>query len=220
LKYEPTPFRDGKGRKEKVFCVGLNKTGTTSLEAALQSLGYLMGRQPRGERLLPHWLRGNFDPIIEFCKTADAFQDIPFSLPGTFRALDKAYPTAKFVLTLRNSVEQWLASAIDFASLSYGRLPTTDELRADTYAYPGFMYDAQVGVVPGATDSDPWNIDALVDFYQSHNDAVIAHFGDSDRLLVLNVADEGSYQNLCAFLDRSPVLETMPHMNATPREQG
>ena len=50
----------------KVFCIGLNKTGTTSLELALQELGYRMGNQPTAELLIEPWARRDFGPIIEF----------------------------------------------------------------------------------------------------------------------------------------------------------
>ena len=69
----------------KVFCIGRNKTGTTSLKLALQELGYKMGSQPQGERLIKDWKNNNFSPIIELAKTADAFQDIPFSYNNTYK---------------------------------------------------------------------------------------------------------------------------------------
>ena len=67
-------------QKEKIFCIGFNKTGTTTLLHTLKELGYKMGNQARGELLFFDWYNRNFNPIVKYCKTADAFQDIPFSL--------------------------------------------------------------------------------------------------------------------------------------------
>jgi len=36
----------------KIFCVGFNKTGTTTLEATLKEFGYFMGDQVKGELLI------------------------------------------------------------------------------------------------------------------------------------------------------------------------
>jgi hypothetical protein len=74
---------------EKVFCIGLSRTGTTSLEQALRDLGYRLGDQHQGELLLPQYAVRNFRPIVEFCLTADAFQDAPFSFPFIYLALDQ-----------------------------------------------------------------------------------------------------------------------------------
>jgi len=81
-----------------VFCIGLVKTGTTSLERALKDLGYRLGDQRKGEALLPAYAVRNFRPIVEFCLTADAFQDAPFSYPFTYIALDQSFPNARFIL--------------------------------------------------------------------------------------------------------------------------
>ena len=38
--------------KQKVFCIGMNKTGTTSLQTFLSDHGYSLGNQNEGEMLL------------------------------------------------------------------------------------------------------------------------------------------------------------------------
>jgi hypothetical protein len=89
--------------KVKVFCIGRNKTGTTSLKRAFEDLGYPVGDQRKAEILTgKHYFDGNFQPIIDYCKTAQVFQDVPFSYPETYKYLDKAYPGGKFILTLRD----------------------------------------------------------------------------------------------------------------------
>ncbi len=89
--------------KQKIFCIGRNKTGTTSLHAALIEMGIVVGRQRHAELMIGDWSKRDFRRLISFCRTAQAFQDIPFSLPYTFQALDMAFPRSKFILTVRES---------------------------------------------------------------------------------------------------------------------
>ena len=77
--------------KPKIFCIGQNKTGTTTIESVLKSFNYKLGNQVQGELLLDTWYERDFKKIIKFCKTAEAFQDVPFSLPYTFQHLDVAF---------------------------------------------------------------------------------------------------------------------------------
>lgn len=78
--------------KVKYFCIGRNKTGTTSLKRAFEDLGYPVGNQRKAEILTSqYYFDGNFEPIINYCKTAQIFQDVPFSYPEIYKHLDKAY---------------------------------------------------------------------------------------------------------------------------------
>ena len=46
--------------KPKIFGIGMNKTGTTSLKAAMQELGYVTGRQSSAEKLIEDWAQRDF----------------------------------------------------------------------------------------------------------------------------------------------------------------
>jgi hypothetical protein len=78
--------------RQKVFCVGLGKTGTTSLKESLRILGY------RTIRLPLDW---------------KGIHDFDAALPGVsaarYRELDAEFPGSKFILTVRD-VEGWLKS--------------------------------------------------------------------------------------------------------------
>jgi hypothetical protein len=66
--------------RQKFFCVGRNKTGTTSLKRAFEDLGFIVGRQYVAEELHDkYFFDGNYEPILKYCKTAEVFQDVPFS---------------------------------------------------------------------------------------------------------------------------------------------
>ncbi|MGZ4035071.1 MAG: sulfotransferase, partial [Bacteroidia bacterium] len=124
-------------KKVKIFCVGFNKTGTTSLKKALEDLNYTVGNQSAGEWMVDDWAKRDFSALDQFCKTADAFQDIPFSFPFTYMYLDQKFKGSKFILTERDSAEEWYNSLLNFHSKLWGRngVPTKNDLLESTYIY-------------------------------------------------------------------------------------
>ncbi len=84
----------------KIFGIGLERTGTTSLAAAMRLIGFSTHHFPR-----------TTNDINE----ADFSNDI--TVACRFRELDTLYPGSKFVLTVRDE-EAWLDSCARW----YGRL--------------------------------------------------------------------------------------------------
>lgn len=92
--------------RAKVFGIGLNKTGTTSLGLAFQALGYRHFK--RSPAVFAAWKRRDFAGIFAAIEGYDSFEDWPW--PLMVHELIERYPDAKFVLTRRRSVEVWLTS--------------------------------------------------------------------------------------------------------------
>lgn len=201
----------------KVFCIGCNKTGTTSIGGALESLGYRLGDQQVAERLLGDWKRRDFGRIIEYCHTADAFQDVPFNLDDTYRALDTAFAGAKFVLTVRNSADEWFDSLMRFHTRLIGknRLPTAEDLREFQYNEPGWMWEAHRSIfLANADDALLYDREHYQRQYLAHNRAVQEYFrGRRDDLLVLNLGRPDAMDSLCHFLGHERGERRMPHLN-------
>jgi tetratricopeptide (TPR) repeat protein len=208
---------DGEPGGRKVFCVGRNKTGTTSMAAALRSLGFRVGLQARGEMLRRDWARRDFTRIIALCRTADAFQDVPFSNADTYRAVDAAFPGSRFVLTVRDSPEQWFESLVRFHTriVNKGRIPTADDLREFEYRYKGYLWEAFVSTYCN-DEKLLYDRDAYIANYLEHNRQVTEHFRDRPGdLLVLNVSQADAMPALCAFLGIEHQGQAMPHLNRT-----
>ena len=202
----------------KIFCIGRNKTGTTSLEAALRTLGFRLGMQRRGELLRRDWGKRDFTRIIELCRTADAFQDVPFSFNDTYRALDEAFPGSKFILTVRDTPEQWYESVMGFYARlgSKGRLPTAEEFKALGYRYKGDYWESEQ-LNHGVDETTLYDRERYVAAYLAHNNQVAAHFRERPGdLLVLNVAEPAAMEKLCLFLGVPYLGQPMPHLNRTP----
>lgn len=85
-------------RRPKVFCIGYNKSGTTSLHELFQTLGYhslhstIWGDTAR--RLIHH--------------RYECFSD---AVPDDFRVLDRRFPNSRFILQVRE-LDRWVVSRL------------------------------------------------------------------------------------------------------------
>jgi hypothetical protein len=196
----------------KVFLVGRDRTGTALLAAALEGVGYRIGSQHREVVLLDDWQRGDFRDLIDYCCSADAFQDVPFNLPLTYRALDSAFPSAKFILTVRDSAEQWYKSVATYHAYLMGldRWPEAADLKQFSYHEPGWLWRQQ-RYVYGIDEASLYDPAIYKAHYLNHNADVIAYFRDRpQRLLVLNLAHETAAQDLARFLGIGALGVTIP----------
>lgn len=201
----------------KIFCIGSGKTGTTSLGAALQSLGFHVGDQASAELLLEAWAEREFGPIVEYCRTAEAFQDIPFCLDHTYEALDDAFPGSKFILTVRNSADEWHKSLVRFHTKIIGkrRLPTPHDLKVFPYRFPGWIWRAH-RLIYGIDEATLFDAAIYKACYDTHIAGVLKHFaGRPNDLLVLNVGELSAMPRLTAFLGVSDRGVKMPHLNSS-----
>ena len=79
---------NGKRSYDKIFVIGFNKTGTTSLYFTLKELGFNMGNQKVAEVMTYYMFKNNdFSELKPYCQTAEAFQDVPFSFPNIYKKL-------------------------------------------------------------------------------------------------------------------------------------
>ena len=201
----------------KVFCIGFNKTGTTSIEAFLSDLGHSLGDQRTGELLLDDVNEGRMDGLQDLARTADAFQDVPFSCPGVFRHLARFFPDAKFILTVRDSPDQWYKSLTRYHATLLGidTTPTGAQLKEALYCSPGWLLRA-VTTICGTTADDPYNYRRAAASYLRHIDATRDYFrGSPDRLVQVNVRDTDSARRIVEFLGLEYTGQTMPHLNVS-----
>ena len=204
--------------KQKIFCIGLNKTGTTSLKKEMELQGYVVGNQRLGELLFDDWVRRDFRRIIRLCKTAQFFQDAPFSFPYTYIALDQTFPGSKFILTVRDDGEEWYNSLVNFHSKSWGNgniPPTWEDLKESTYIYKGFPYHF-VSCLFNSQKNDLYNKDKLIKYYNLHCSNVLTYFKyRPDDLFVINLKNNDSYSKFCNFLQCQQVRDSFPWLNKT-----
>lgn len=201
--------------KQKIFCVGMNKTGTTSLEAALKILGFKMGVQEDAELLLEDWAKRDFKRIIAYCKTADAFQDIPFSLEYTYQILDQMFPGSRFILTKRNNGDEWYESLLRHHTVIVGknRVPTPDDLKEFSYRHKGWLWLYHKFVFD-ADETTLFDKHTYLQVYHRHNALVLDYFKyRSEDLLVLKPSEPSAMELLCEFLKIKYCGQSFPYLN-------
>jgi hypothetical protein len=109
-----------KNVRDKIICVGLNKTGTSSLTKNLKNLGLVTWAdgKPRHNLNFSNFTFNNKSigttvDLIE--KTnVDFFQDIPFSCPNISEKIINIFPQCRYILTKRENTNKWVDSVINF----------------------------------------------------------------------------------------------------------
>lgn len=192
--------------KKKVFCIGLNKTGTTSWAQAMNDLGYRVGNERAAEIFFDDWAQKKYSRILRFCNSAQAFQDVPVSLPGLYVKLHQRFPESRFVLTIRDSAQQWYRSVTRFHAKIWSEEghcpPTRRDLENAVYIYKGWpaAFCRQVFQTP---PEDPYNRDILLKFYRDHAECAGEYFSKyPESFLQINVAAPGALKKMCTFLGR------------------
>ena len=93
-----------------ILCIGMNKTGTSSLTNALYDLGFpcLHSAKKVKAAVRANQVSG-FPPLYPLDQKYMAFCDSPINY--MFRELDAAYPGSRFILTIRE-MEPWIVSRV------------------------------------------------------------------------------------------------------------
>ena len=182
----------------KVFCIGLGKTGTSSLYSALNTLGYRTVRLFKIGALMHAYpldnsaqilIQQHWQPYIDDIKKHhyDAFTDFLSSMNrrGFYEALDQAFPGSKFILTLRDP-ESYLRSFRNYYSDS------------------------------------PWHSNSKIDSnkvlleFERYNRRVQDYFKDRlQQLLTINIIAGDGWAPLCSFLNKPVPNKLFPRKNVS-----
>ncbi len=179
-------------RDHKVFCIGFQRTGTTSILDALRLLGYF------GIHDAPWLLAGIQAGDVDwpFFDDYDAFADNPF--PLIFRELDERFPGSKFILTERDT-DAWLSSA-QFLVQEW---------------VAGFEMERHI------YGTDTFDASVYRERYERHGREVREHFaGRRDDLLVLDITAREPWKPLCDFLAVPTPEARFPRSGSSRAGQG
>lgn len=173
----------------KVFGIGLNKTGTKTLGACLRHFNHRHLTYDLTD--LRAFKQGQIDYLLEKIQQFDSCEDWPW--PLLFDILEKNFPEAKFILTLRQTPTIWFESLCRHANKTG---PT--EARRLVYGYE----------MPHAYRQHH------IDFYNHHNQKIMNYFKNKpDKLLVVCWENGDDWQVLCQFLGYPPPAIPFPHLN-------
>jgi hypothetical protein len=192
--------------RQRIFGIGLSKTGTTSLTRALRILGYHTKHFP-----FFHMDFSTREVALNLRKVSrwDALTDTP--IPLFYRQLDEAFPGSKFVLTTRD-IGSWLRSC------------------QRHHVWPGaFVHDKAIGrtryvrsvlQLHRALYGAVWfDAHAFREHYQRHVDGVIDYFKERPKdLLVIDVGAGEGWDKLCPFLGKEVPAILFPKTNVGARK--
>lgn len=192
-----------------VVGAGFGRTGTLSLQRALETLGFApcyhmveVARQPEHAQVWSRAARGEPVDWHAFFRCYAAAVDWPAT--AFWRELASAFPAARIVLTVRDSAAWYASFRATIIERAAGLAPPHDSpLRA--------IYDVTHelilnGVFAGRAD-DERHARAV---YAVHNRDVIDAV-PPERLLVYDLGE--GWTPLCAFLERPIPSEPFPHLN-------
>jgi len=173
----------------KVFCVGFQKTGTTTMMAALRLLGYRVTGPDHAHD--PDIAEKLERVVAELSHRYDAFQDNPW--PLVYRQMDALHPGSRFILTVRDE-QRWYDS---YRNHFEGREPTP---------LAELIYGPETGRF-----EDP---ELYKGRLRRHNLEVREYFRDRpDDLLVIDVTRDQGWEPICAFLGLPVPDVPFPHSN-------
>jgi len=208
---------------DKVFCIGVWKTGTTSVGQACNHLigGYHNGNtgEPPGdldyEKKVKWYLMGYKYHLDKLHAPYSTFDDDPWNRLEIITLLHKFYPHYKYVLTTRDP-DQWHYSAYNF----YKKLLKNEEV---DFGYLFELYDSEFKFMLGddfdTSSMFDKDLEGMIkykskwlDWFQSRNDYVKNLFSSS-QLLEYNISDKLGWEPLCNFLDKPIPKKSFPNLN-------
>jgi hypothetical protein len=177
--------------RPRVFCIGLNKTATSSFHQAITRLGYrsLHHGGPEIEQAVSDALAAEEPLLSRIDVRYDAFSDIG-QLSRRFVILDRQYPGSKFVLTVR-PVDEWIDSR--------RRHVESNRKRAAAGAYEGRFL---------VIDEDKWRAE-----WDHHMERVHKYFASRPNFVEVDFTAGAGWEPLCGLLDVPIPSESFPWAN-------
>ena len=167
---------------QKIFGIGMPRTGTASLNEALKKLGFFSKHFPE-----------SLDEIADY----DAATGL--SVCYWHKKLFKIYPESKLILTVRyptdwvNSMKQIMDTEIDIKYTSKHRR-IIEEANFDLLGAVNFD---RAGFLNG---------------YKNHITNMMKLYGGKNNYLVLDICGGDGYEKLCDFLDLPLIKDDFPHI--------
>jgi hypothetical protein len=126
----------------KVICIGFQKTGTTTLGKALESLGY--NHTSFNQSVWDAYWAGDRVKVLSYMDTFDSADDGPWNKPDMIPLLDHAFSNSRFIYLDRDE-EAWKQSVVNWTIKQTGSEPNMKGYLKDYLAHKKFVDDYFVG---------------------------------------------------------------------------
>ena len=212
-----------KPSKDRVFCISMQRTGTTSTGDFLADHGYSVAGWPVSNYYnWPYnYSIGNYEAIFNSpaFQAYNAFEDSPWYHPGMYKKLYDRFPSSKFILFERDS-DEWFDSMVRHSG---GKTPGNTFRHCQVYNRLPEFYKKLANdnnFHPSLNESD--NLMSLqgkrkhyIKVYKNYNDEVITFFENAnpERLFTANLKDPDKWKRLGDFLGVSVDKNYKKHSN-------
>lgn len=207
----------------RIFCISMQKTGTTSVGDFFEHFGYPTARWHDSNRNLwtKRWFDGNYEEIfssLEF-QSYQVFEDTPWWFPEFYKILYHRFPGSKFILFTRNS-DDWFRS---MKKSYHGSSKEILEIHAKIYRRENEFYE----IIDKHRDGSPinWQQEFTLEgmdshykrIYETRNREVIDFFNrhDPDSLLVCDLYDPEKWMKTGSFIGFKVPEKFQMHSNKT-----
>jgi hypothetical protein len=161
--------------KDRVFCVGFNKTGTRSLLNSFEILD--LGPVASCNMKLTQGIfeTGSYEEALRYARDYRSFKDRPWNVWDMYIHLDERFPGSYFILTVREP-ESWWRSVDRWITVQKPSM--------------GSIYRKHL------RSSSP-SKESMIEAYLRHNREITEYFDGRDCFLVMNLEEgDGSYSRL------------------------
>ena len=172
--------------KQKIFIIGLPRTGTTSVCSTMLDLGYTVAHTA--------YVQKAFDD-------AQVIADTPIF--NDYQKLDKTYPNSQFIYLSREP-SKWVPSIKQLLQRM-----AINVMRTDGGFNPAIKR-CFTDIFTPFTSNNIASEDFLLSCYKKHQSEVLTYFKQREHdLLTIDISDRKSYSSLLNFLDINTEQESI-----------
>lgn len=208
--------------QRKIFCISMQRSGTTSVGDWLAAHGLRRAGFPisSSHHWTRYWMEGNYEAIFQSTafRETDVFEDDPWWCPEFHRHLATRFPDAIFVLLTRDPA-MWFQSLCNHSS---GRNPGPIDIHCRIYRREEELEELR----RSGADPHAWNLlditmhaDHYMEVYQRHTGSVVEAFSAMpQRLFMARLDDSATFPRICDFagIPRNPSIPVPRSNAATP----
>ena len=214
-------------RTEKVFCISIQRTGTTSVGKFFRDFGFRWAGWPADKKnnWSGSWYEGAYERIFSSMdfKMANAFEDSPWFVPGFYKVLFNRFPKSKFILFNRDP-DAWFRSMVKHSGGDViGRSRVHCKVYKRELEYFELLHSGKIDkrvekqIHSGKTMKLTGYAEHYKDIYRLHNIEVqdFFHRHAPESLHVGKLEDPDKWQKLGAFLNIEVPMGYMSHENTS-----
>jgi len=175
-------------KDSKIFCIGLSRTGTTSICHAFRQLGYTANHFPNGIRNIEKKQVSTDIPVVFFWKQG---------------ILEYQWPDARYILTYRDS-DKWIEAATKF----WTRWPALQSTKRRVRSMVAQAHEVCYGSVE-------FKRDQYLEHYIKHAEYVRNYFkaAPKGKFLEINICAGEGWEKLCSWLGEDIPGSAFPWRN-------